>query len=322
MLQSKPALIALHFRLHRPITPVHDKTQRVFQPRKPMKRTHIPTPHRRSPQILKLPHHPIDIRSLRHRNLLHGHLVAAPPRRPANHGRPHFHPGPPPFPYPPHQSQVLMRPNLDYGPAPAARARHRRRAAAATPREGFGVSVLITIGVIVLVVVRVIAVEIGRRGGVGGRGDRAGVDEREDGVVLAQGVDGIADEGHVAAPGAGKGGVGAGGEHFGETLLAEAMAALEQERNSLLLVVPRLADRATRHFHLFSLLRQSIGEAENETEKIRRRRIVGSSGEDLGEVERTKRQIHERIRERMEDRERERERPKGKWKKEKTTNKK
>ena len=78
------------------------------------------------------------------------------------------------------------------------------------------------------------------------------MDEGEDGVVLAKSVNGIADEGDVAAAWAREGSVGAGGEHFGETLFAEAMPTLKQKRDSLLLVVPRLANRTTRHLHFSS----------------------------------------------------------------------
>ncbi|PON98759.1 hypothetical protein TorRG33x02_053740, partial [Trema orientale] len=141
---------------------------------------------------------------------------------------------------------VLVRPNLDHRAAPS-RAGGGRSAAARERVGGIIVPLLVVVvfGGGGVVVVGGIAVETGGAGG----GVGAGVDEGEDGVVLAQSLDGVPDEGDVAAPGAREGCVGAGGEHFGETLLAEAMAALEQKRHSLLLVVPRLANRTARHFH-------------------------------------------------------------------------
>lgn len=53
----------------------------------------------------------------------------------------------------------------------------------------------------------------------------------------------------MAAAGAGEGRIWRGGEHLGEALAAEAMAALEEERAPVLLVVLVLAHRTTRHPH-------------------------------------------------------------------------
>lgn len=54
----------------------------------------------------------------------------------------------------------------------------------------------------------------------------------------------------MAAAGAGEGGVGGGGEHLGEAVFAEAVSALEEERDSLVLVVPRVAHGTARDLHL------------------------------------------------------------------------
>lgn len=96
---------------------------------------------------------------------------------------------------------------------------------------------------IVVVVVGEVAVERGR----GGK-------EGEDWEVLAEGVDAVADDRGVAAAGAGEGGLGGGGEHPGQARLAESMAAVQQQRHPLLLVVPAVAHRATRHLHLLPSL--------------------------------------------------------------------
>lgn len=55
----------------------------------------------------------------------------------------------------------------------------------------------------------------------------------------------------MAAAGAGEGRIWRGGEHLGEALAAEAMAALEEERAPVLLVVLVLAHRTTRHPHKY-----------------------------------------------------------------------
>lgn len=58
----------------------------------------------------------------------------------------------------------------------------------------------------------------------------------------------------MAAAGAGEGGVrGRGGEHLGEAVLAEAVAALEEERAAVALVVAGLADGAAGDLHFFHL---------------------------------------------------------------------
>lgn len=54
----------------------------------------------------------------------------------------------------------------------------------------------------------------------------------------------------MAAAGAREGGVGGGGEHLGEAVFAEAVSALEEERDSLVLVVPRVAHGTARDLHL------------------------------------------------------------------------
>lgn len=128
-----------------------------------------------------------------------------------------------------------MRAQLDHRPAAAG-----ARGQGPAPRPGV-LAVRLPVGVVL--VVGEIDVEVGRHRGIG-------VDEGEDGVVLAEGGDGVADGGDVAAAGAGEGVVERRGEHPGEALLAESMAALEEQRHPVLLVVPRLAHGATRHFHL------------------------------------------------------------------------
>lgn len=54
----------------------------------------------------------------------------------------------------------------------------------------------------------------------------------------------------MAAAGAREGGVGGGGEHLGEAVFAEAVSALEEERDSLVLVVPSVAHGTARDLHL------------------------------------------------------------------------
>lgn len=76
------------------------------------------------------------------------------------------------------------------------------------------------------------------------------MNQSEHGEVLAEGLNGVADDGHVAAPGADEGGIGTRREHPRQAVLAEAMAALKQKGDSFFLVVARLADGAARHFHL------------------------------------------------------------------------
>lgn len=55
----------------------------------------------------------------------------------------------------------------------------------------------------------------------------------------------------MATAGAGERGIWRGGEHLGEALAAEAVAALEEKRAPLLFVVLVLAHRTTRHPHIF-----------------------------------------------------------------------
>lgn len=70
-------------------------------------------------------------------------------------------------------------------------------------------------------------------------------EEGEEGEVLGEGGDGVADGGDVAALGAGEGGGrGGGGEDSDEAVFAEAVAALEDERGFLVLVVVAVADPA------------------------------------------------------------------------------
>lgn len=77
----------------------------------------------------------------------------------------------------------------------------------------------------------------------------SGKDESEDSEVLPQRVDGVTDDGDVAATGAGEGSVGGSSKHSGKTLLAEAMAALKKEWDPLFVVVARLADGTRGNFH-------------------------------------------------------------------------
>lgn len=100
------------------------------------------------------------------------------------------------------------------------------------------------------------------------------MNQREHGEVLAERLNGVADDGHVAAPGADKRGVGTGGEHFRQTVLAEAMAALKQKRDSFFFVVARLADRTARHFHR-QLKSIEIG-------RFSRARLSSEEEEDVG----------------------------------------
>jgi hypothetical protein len=95
-------------------------------------------------------------------------------------------------------------------------------------------------------------------GAIGGRprlgveegwGGGRGRDEREDWEVLPQRGDGVADSGRVAAPRARKHGARGGREHAGEARAAESVAAVEQQRRVLVLVVPDVAQRAARHPH-------------------------------------------------------------------------
>lgn len=81
----------------------------------------------------------------------------------------------------------------------------------------------------------------------GGRGGRR--EEREDREVFPQRGDGVADGGQVAAPRARQRGAGGGREHAGEARAAEAVAAVEEQRRPLVLVVPDVAQRAARHPH-------------------------------------------------------------------------
>lgn len=62
-------------------------------------------------------------------------------------------------------------------------------------------------------------------------------------------MDAVSDEGRKAAAGTAKGGIGGGGEHLREAGLAEAMAAVEEERGALLLVVARMTQGAAGHPH-------------------------------------------------------------------------
>lgn len=94
--------------------------------------------------------------------------------------------------------------------------------------------------VVVVIIGGQVAVEIGVGNTVVVVG--GGEDESEDGEVLSKRVDGVADDGELAATGAGEGGVGGGGKHSRKTLLTEAVAALEEEWDPLFLVVPCLAD--------------------------------------------------------------------------------
>ena len=89
----------------------------------------------------------------------------------------------------------------------------------------------------------------------------------------------------MAAPGASEGGVGGGGEHLGEAVFAEAVAALEQERDSLVLVVPRVAHGTTGDLHL----RRNHLEKALESREIReesRRKEVCEKSQSLEERER------------------------------------
>uniref|UniRef100_A0A2P2KER0 Ankyrin-repeat containing protein n=1 Tax=Rhizophora mucronata TaxID=61149 RepID=A0A2P2KER0_RHIMU len=214
-----------------------------------MKSTNISAPHRSPPQAVQLPEHPLDIHLLHNLHSLHRHGVFAFSDGPAaNGGRPCVHPSPPPFPYLPQQLHLVVGPHLDHPPARSSGDRSVRPTTTplipklVVPAMALPLAIIVVANPI-LVIVSVIAIEVSGSS----RGRR--VEEGEYGVVLAEGRDGVADGGDVAAAGAREGGVGGGSEHPGETLLAEAVAAFEQQRNPLLLVVPRLAHRAARNLH-------------------------------------------------------------------------
>lgn len=97
---------------------------------------------------------------------------------------------------------------------------------------------------VVLVVVGGAGVGVQEGRGGGGVGE-----EREDGEVLAERGDGVADGGGVAAARAREDGARRGGEHAREAGAAEAVAAVEEQRRALVLVVADVAERAARHPH-------------------------------------------------------------------------
>lgn len=93
---------------------------------------------------------------------------------------------------------------------------------------------------------------VGRGAGVGvqeGGGGGGVGEEGEDGVVLPEARDGVADGGEVAAARAGEHAGRGGGEHAREAGAAEAVAAVEEQRRVLILVVAVVAERAARHAH-------------------------------------------------------------------------
>lgn len=148
-----------------------------------------------------------------------------------------------------------MRPKIDGGgggsPAAGGRAatRHRgmgREAGPPAPTAGTKVVLLVVLlavasSAIILIVIGEVVIE--------GRGGRGGGEQGEYRKVLAEGLDAVADDGRVAAAGAADGGVGGRSEHLGQAGLAEAVAAVEQEGGSLLLVIPRVAHGTARHPH-------------------------------------------------------------------------
>jgi hypothetical protein len=129
--------------------------------------------------------------------------------------------------------EVRVRGEVD-GAAPGRR--DRRSGAAAGSRE----EVVFIVGA------------VGGRSRFGveeGRGGGRGGEEREDWEVLPQRGDGVADGGQMAAPRARQHGAGGGREHAGEARTAEAVAAVEEQRHVLVLIVPDVAQRAARHPH-------------------------------------------------------------------------
>lgn len=149
-----------------------------------------------------------------------------------------------------------MRPKIDGGgggsPAAGGRAatRHRgmgREAGPPAPTAGTKVVLLVVLlavassSAIIFIVIGEVVIE--------GRGGRGGGEQGEYRKVLAEGLDAVADDGRVAAAGAADGGVGGRSEHLGQAGLAEAVAAVEEEGGSLLLVIPRVAHGTARHPH-------------------------------------------------------------------------
>lgn len=108
---------------------------------------------------------------------------------------------------------------------------------------------------VVLVVVVGAGVGVQEGGGGGGVGE-----EREDGKVLAERGDGVADGGGVAAARAREDGARRGGEHAREAGAAEAVAAVEEQRRALILVVADVAERAARHPHRAAPRRARVGD--------------------------------------------------------------
>lgn len=92
-----------------------------------------------------------------------------------------------------------------------------------------------------------------------GRGGGGVGEEREDGEVLPERGDGVADGGGVAAPRAGEHGARRGGEHAREARAAEAVPAVEEQRRALILVVAHVAQRAARHPHRAGRPREGEG---------------------------------------------------------------
>lgn len=214
LLESEAAATAAHLGLNRTVAPLHDEAQMIVPLHHSMERAHVPAPHRRHAKPLELPLHPIAVRHVRHPHPPHYHLVLT-PLRPPHLTQPPLRFAPDPL----DQPQLVIRtqtPGQSRAAASTARATRLRRWCQFRLR-------IFVVGDI-----------------VGGGGE-----DWKERVILGEGEDGVADCRHVAALGAGEGVLGCGrrgGEHVGEAVLAEGVAALEQERRVGVIVVGRVAD--------------------------------------------------------------------------------
>lgn len=217
-----------------------------------MERGNIPAPRRGAPQPLHLLLNALKHIPRGHGHPLHRHRMLTPlgptsPTTTRQRAGPHLLPrgARRPAPDAAGELEVRMRGEVERGAARGLQRRRRRP----RPRPLGGGSAAGPAEEVVVVVVGAVG---GRAAGVGveERGRRRGRrQQREDGEVLPQRGDGVADGGGVAAPRARQHGARGVGEHPGEARAAEAMAAVEQQRRALLLIVPHVAQRAARHPH-------------------------------------------------------------------------
>lgn len=214
LLESEAAATATHLGLNRTVAPLHDEAQMIVPLHHSMEHAHVPAPHRRHTKPLELPLHPIAVRHVHHPYPPHHHLVPT-PFRPPHLTRPPLRFAPDPL----DQPQLVIRTQTPgQSRAATSTARASRRCRWRRFRLRFFV-----VGDIVVV----------------------GGEDGEERVVLGEGEDGVADGGHVAALRAGEGVLGCGqggGENVGEAVLAEGVAALEQEGRVGVVVVGRVAD--------------------------------------------------------------------------------